>query len=271
MKITIITVSFNCEKTIEQTINSVLSQTYEDLEYIIIDGKSTDNTVNIIKKYEKNIDYWTSEPDSGIYNGMNKGIKKATGEYIQFLNADDALVSKNIIELICNELKKNKYPDILSAPIWTVDEKNCIQKIGGDNITLNDIKQGINIPHPGVFMKRDILNKYGFNENYKIVSDFDLILKCVFLNKKFCFIKEPVVFFSDSGVSSTNEIALNKECNVVLSKYTKTKSVLKKENIIKLFLKKTNLIKYIRLYFRGWKKHKCNNKHCRWCKKLNNS
>lgn len=266
MKITIITVSFNCEKTIEQTINSVLLQTYKDIEYIIIDGNSSDNTVNIIKKYEKNISYWISEPDSGIYNAMNKGIKKATGEYIQFLNSDDALVSEETIELVCNALKKYGYPDILSAAIWMVDEKNCIQKIGGNNINLDDIKNGINIPHPGMFMKREILNEYGFNENYKIVSDFDLVLRCAFANKSFCFIKEPVVFFSDVGISSNNEILLNKEYNIILSKYIKNKKVIKKENKIKSFLKSTNLIKYIRLYFRGWKKHQCNNKYCRWCK-----
>ena len=100
MKISIITVSYNAAKTIEQTISSVVNQTYQDIEYIIIDGGSTDGTMDIIRKYEDRIAYWISEPDKGIYDAMNKGIDVATGDYVYFLGADDRLVDANIIDKI---------------------------------------------------------------------------------------------------------------------------------------------------------------------------
>lgn len=98
LKISIITVSYNAAKTIEQTIQSVVNQTYDNIEYIIIDGGSTDGTVDIIKKYEDKIAYWVSEPDKGIYDAMNKGILKASGEYIYFLGADDWLYNESVME-----------------------------------------------------------------------------------------------------------------------------------------------------------------------------
>ena len=110
MKLSIITVSLNNKDTIEQTIRSVLSQTYNNVEYIVIDGGSTDGTVDIIKKYEDKISYWVSESDKGIYDAMNKGIRKATGDIVGILNADDFYVDENVLEKVvkCFEKEKDK-------------------------------------------------------------------------------------------------------------------------------------------------------------------
>ena len=130
-KISIITVSYNAVATIEQTILSVINQTYENIEYIIIDGGSTDGTIDIIKKYKDKISYWVSEQDNGIYDAMNKGIDVATGDYIQFLNADDCLVNKEIIKIVKERRENQELIDInshdsdgFSAIIVAIEYKN---------------------------------------------------------------------------------------------------------------------------------------------------
>ena len=112
MKISIITVCFNAVGVIEKTILSVISQTYNDVEYIIIDGGSTDGTLDIVKKYENYIAYWISEPDSGIYNAMNKGVKYATGLYCNFMNAGDFFINEKVLE---NIFTSNRNEDLISG------------------------------------------------------------------------------------------------------------------------------------------------------------
>ena len=118
-KITIVTVVYNRFTTIEQTISSVVNQTYPNLEYIVIDGGSTDGTVEVIKKYEKDIAYWVSEKDGGIYDAMNKGVRAATGDYIEFIGSDDCLCTYDIVGKVAEELDDET--DILSCPIYGVE------------------------------------------------------------------------------------------------------------------------------------------------------
>lgn len=127
MKISIITVVFNGKDTIGHTIESVLSQTYKDIEYIIIDGGSTDGTVDIIKNFEDRIAYWMSEPDNGIYDAMNKGIKVATGEIIGILNSDDMYADSSVIEEVVNRISREK-ADTCYGDLVYVD-KNNTQKV----------------------------------------------------------------------------------------------------------------------------------------------
>lgn len=273
MKISIITVCYNAEKTIEQTIYSVISQKYNNIEYIIIDGNSKDGTIDIIKKYDSKIYKWISEDDTGIYNAMNKGIDIATGEYIQFLNADDALIDNLIIDKVVCSIKKANYPDILSAPVYSVDEKKILQGLFYNTMDVNEIKKGRIIPHQGIFVKSNLMKEYKFNENNKIVSDFEFILKSALNNKRFYFVKYPVVFFSNEGLSANNEKLREKEHYNVIKKYLGEKFANKYKNKyffmdqLRYNLKKYGILIYIRLFFKGWKKHKCNNKYCRWCKK----
>ncbi len=278
MKISIITVVYNSVNTLKQTIFSVFGQTYKNIEYIIIDGGSGDGTVELIKNYENKISYWISEKDHGIYNAMNKGIEAATGEYIQFLNADDVLVNENVIKNIVLEIKRANRPDVLSAPIWMVDEERHIQKLLKNQININQIKHGRSLPHPGIFMKRNLLKRYRFNENYEIASDFELILKCVVENKTFSFIDEPVVFFSNGGISESCSIQYIKkrydEVYDILSKhfepqfaksFGKEKKWLLFKQFLKGFLKIPHCMGFIRR-IRGWQKHHCTNEFCRWCR-----
>ena len=279
MKITIITVAYNSEYTIEQTITSILNQTYKNIEYIIIDGGSSDKTINIIRKYEDKITYWISEKDNGIYNAMNKGLLVATGDYIQFLNADDALCNNHIIEDVVNTLKKYRYPDVFSGNIILVDEQFALEKLLKTLKSVEEIKNGGVIPHPGTFIKRDILKKFKFNENYKIVSDFELILRLALANKTFIFSNIAIAFFSTGGISSNNEKLRRDEHYKVLEKYIgkeKAENFLKQEycfinklkKYIKIKLKDSNLLLRFK-FILGWKKHQCNNKYRRWCKKNN--
>lgn len=280
MKITVITVSYNSDKTIERTINSVINQTYKDIEYIIIDGKSNDKTVDIIKKYQDKITYWVSEKDTGIYNAMNKGIKKSSGDYIEFLNADDFFIDENIISNVIDIIKDNNYPDILSAPVWGVN-LDGLQKLreGFLKYNINLIKSGIMLPHQGLFYRRNILLKYQFDEEYKIVADFEQLNRCINDNKKIIGINMPVVFYSLDGISSNKKIYVQEMINV-FNKYNVNRKIVKnfidkhERNTIKYkiidFLKKVflamGLLKHLKKY-NGWVKHKCNNKYCNWCNK----
>jgi len=271
-------VVYNSVNTLKQTIFSVFGQTYKNIEYIVIDGKSEDGTAELIKQYENKISYWISEKDNGIYNAMNKGIEAATGEYIQFLNADDVLVNENIIENIVHEIERASMPDVLSAPIWVVDEKRHVQKLLENEIDMNRIQYGHSLPHPGMFVKRNLLKKYRFNENYEIASDFELILRCIVDNKIFSFIDEPVVFFSNGGISTSLSIKhIKKRYNEVydiLAKHLgpqsakdfgKEKKWLLSKQILKKFLENLHCMGFIRR-IQGWKKHHCTNEFCRWCK-----
>lgn len=279
-KISIITVVFNGEKTLEQTILSVVNQSYQNIEYIIIDGGSTDGTIDIIKKYEDEITYWVSETDRGIYDAMNKGIEQSNGEFIQFLGADDSLVNNSIIDKVSKYLSFKTY--ILSAPIWCLDDKNRIQKLYDNNLSEDDILNGMMLPHSGMFVKRKLLLKYRYNLDFKIISDYEFLLKCILSKVRIDYINEPVVYFSNSGISSQQIHLLNKEHIVLFEKYHINRNHLmqfqKKSKINKITLlfrytlKKILVLLNLWVFFqmkRGWIKHKCKNQQCRWCQSIN--
>lgn len=175
MKISIITINYNNKNGVEKTISSVVSQTYKDIQYIIIDGASTDGSVEVIKKYHENIDYWISEPDRGIYNAMNKGILKATGDYVLFLNSGDYLISSDIIDDISHELDSNE--DIVFGLLKTYPSGI----IGYTDIhlplTLLDFFKSSPIPHPASFIKRELFQKINYDESLKIVADWSFFYR----------------------------------------------------------------------------------------------
>ena len=163
--ISIITVSFNAEKTIESTILSVINQTYPNIEYIIIDGGSTDNTIEIIKKYEHRISYWTSEPDKGIYDAMNKGVKIATGKWINFMNSGDTFYNNNIISRIFNKIDDyNQYSAIYGDTEFIFSNKNKI-------VTRKATKLYKIMPscHQSIFCLSEKLKMHNFNLKYKFI------------------------------------------------------------------------------------------------------
>jgi glycosyltransferase involved in cell wall biosynthesis len=181
MKISIITVCFNTEKTIEQTINSVLGQTYKDIEYIIVDGISKDNTLKIVGKYMKKISKVVSEKDKGLYDAMNKGVRIAKGQVIYFLNADDVLVNKNIIKEVAKEFEKEDFDLVFGDVEFYYPKENKKVKISR-NASLNDLKNGNMPPHQGSFVKKEFLIKHPFNLKYKSSADFDFF--CNLLKEK---------------------------------------------------------------------------------------
>lgn len=179
--ISIITVVYNGEKYLEETIQSVINQTYDNVEYLIIDGGSTDNTLDIIKKYEEKINYWMSEKDNGIYDAMNKGIDVSSGEIIGIVNADDYLYSDTISNIV-NLYVKNKF-DYTYGYLDYIDEsgnKLCeIESIGLNNIKYKVFKH-MPFLHPTMFVSKNVYKEIGkYNINYRLSADYDFALKLI--------------------------------------------------------------------------------------------
>ncbi len=195
---------FNSAKTIRQTIESVLNQTYTNIEYILIDGKSTDNTVAIIQEYAplfatKGIAYrWVSEPDNGIYDAMNKGIKMAVGEWIGIINSDDWYELDNCAIIQDHTHLQNT---ILYGKIkyWKNNSPLFIRE--NENISL--LNKGMVIPHPTVFIPKAIYEKIGlFDVKFKVAADWELMLRLRKNKYKFEVINNLIVNFTCDGVSS---------------------------------------------------------------------
>ncbi len=177
LKFSIITVSYNSAKTIERTIQSVIYQTYNGIEYIIIDGNSSDGTQDIIQRYQNHISYWISEPDNGIYDAMNKGINHATGDIIGILNSDDKYHSNQVIEIIAKKINKSDYPCIIHGNIcyFQSDISSFILK---PIIKLEQIRKEPTYLHPTMFVPKSFYSKYGlYNIKYKIAADYDMMLR----------------------------------------------------------------------------------------------
>ena len=203
-KISIITVCFNAVKTIEKTIQSVINQTYNQIEYIIIDGASTDGTLDIIKKYQDRISYWQSEPDKGIYDAMNKGITVAAGEWISFMNAGDKFVDERVVETVSSYLDKVHavvYGDTINE--WSFGYE--LIKPSKDDV--------MPFCHQSCFTRSDLLKKYLFDTHYVICADYNFYYT---LNKtdqySKSYVNQPIsVFDSVDSLSTANRILLYKE------------------------------------------------------------
>ena len=183
MKISIITVCYNSEATLEDTIKSVAAQTYDDIEYIIIDGNSKDNTLKIIEKYPDVVTKWISESDKGLYDAMNKGIAMATGDYIGILNSDDTFYEPQTLEKVVEFLKMN-HLDACTGDIVQHKNGRIIRRYSSKNWTPEKLKIGFMAPHPSIFFKRSLFEKYGdYTLGYKIASDYELIIR-YFLKKE---------------------------------------------------------------------------------------
>ena len=178
VKITIITVCYNSEATIEATIQSVAIQTYTNIEYIIIDGASTDHTLTIISKYSHLLTKVISEKDKGLYYAINKGIKLATGDVIGILNSDDFYKNEFVIQKIANEFKI-KNVDMVYGNIDYINKDEKIVRFWKSSIyKINSFKTAWHPPHPSLFVKKTVYEKYGhFDTDFKIASDFELMLR----------------------------------------------------------------------------------------------
>lgn len=276
-KISIITVVYNRVNTIEQLLASVVDQTYNNIEFIVVDGGSVDGTVDIIKKYESGITKWISEPDNGIYNAMNKGVQMTTGDYVEFIGSDDAFAGKDAIAKIIPELTDR--PDILSCNEYMVYRKEKRQKIYSNyNARNKDTYQGGMVGHAAMFAKRELFDKYPFDEKYRIVSDYKFFLQCYYdEDVHIKYIDTPVVYFETDGEgASSNKNAcfaeddlLYKELNLPFNdkaRIDKSRSIYKK--ILTKITDKigvTDRVRYIKNIYVDCENHTCENRICRWC------
>tara|TARA_B100001057_G_C22627757_1_gene863159 strand:- start:4 stop:768 length:765 start_codon:yes stop_codon:yes gene_type:complete len=181
MKISIITVTYNSENFIENCVCSVLNQTYKNVEYIVIDGKSSDNTLNKLKKYSKNISKIVSEKDHGTYEAMNKGVKLAKGEIVGLLNSDDFYASNEVLSRVASIFKSNPSIDACYADLSYIDQidtSRVIRYWKSSKFVLGSFSRGWCPPHPTFFVRRSVYEKFGkFNLNYSIASDVELMMR----------------------------------------------------------------------------------------------
>jgi glycosyltransferase involved in cell wall biosynthesis len=207
LKCSIITVVRNNKDTIKDAIESVLSQDYSDIEYIVVDGKSTDGTVDIIKNYGKKIDKFISEPDKGLWDAMNKGISMSTGDIVGILNSDDIYTDNKVITKVVNTFEQ-KNVDCCFADIEFVSGDNLdrvIRYYDSSKCFPEKFKYGLYPAHPSFFVMKKFYDQYGlYNINYITAADFDLLTRFLYVQKlSYAYINEPIVKMRLGGVSTT--------------------------------------------------------------------
>lgn len=208
MKLSVITINYNNCDGLRKTIESVVNQTWRDFEYIIIDGGSIDGSVDVIKEFADQIDYWVSEPDKGIYNALNKGVEKAQGEYCNFMNSGDCFYSLDVLEKV---FSINPIADIICGNTQLDYLKKPPQEI------TFDILFNTSICHQCAFIRTSLMKKYGYDEKYKIVADRKFFLQAlIFDNCSYLPINVDVVKYDITGFSAENPVLSKLEYDKVL-------------------------------------------------------
>lgn len=217
-KISIITIVFNNVRDIEFTIRSVIEQRYAAIEYIIIDGLSTDGTLDVIAQYKDHIDVLVSENDAGIYDAMNKGLAKATGDYVLFLNSGDELYAKDTIASI---FSKGSAADIYYGETKLLDEKRNIlgdrRHKAPDTFSWRSFKYGMNVCHQAIYVKREIAEPY--DTQYQLSADIDWVIRAARKAKKIVNVQSYVAKYLVGGLSQKRQQQSLKERYAILKKY----------------------------------------------------
>jgi glycosyltransferase involved in cell wall biosynthesis len=218
--LTIITINYNNPAGLHRTIESVLNQTTTDFEYIVVDGASTDESISYLETFKPSnfrTFKWISEPDTGIYNAMNKGIRMATGEYLLFINSGDELADKTVVESI----QKSLLPDteLASGKLTLINEKGTIQLFPPAELTLSYCLNA-GLTHPNTVIRKSLFEKYGlYNEENKIVSDWEFFLIAGSLNNcKYQKLDFTVARFYEDGISSSNKELVNAEMQAAIKR-----------------------------------------------------
>lgn len=218
MKVSIITITYNSQLSLIDTIDSVLKQTYKNIEYIIVDGASTDDTISIIKSYNGKISKFVSEKDSGLYDALNKGIDLATGDIVGILHSDDFYTNEFVIENIVKTIAENN-ADAAYADLYYVDKSDTskiFRKWKSGNYKHGMFLKGWMPPHPTFFVKREYYQRYGkFNLQLKSAADYELMLRFIHKHKiKLAYLPEFIIKMrvgGKSNVSLKNRISANNE------------------------------------------------------------
>lgn len=204
MKYSIITINYNNREGLKKTIESVVNQSYRDFEYIVIDGGSTDGSVEVIKEYADKITYWVSEPDKGIYNAMNKGIVQAHGEYLNFMNSGDCFYNENVLKEILQYLDS----DIVTGKIYYEGGPHGFWK---DNVTMLDFFKG-SLEHQASFIKKELFSNKLYDESFKIIADWKFFVETlIYGNASFHNLDTVVCLFDTSGISRTSSWLIQEE------------------------------------------------------------
>lgn len=276
VKISVVTAAYNAAKTLRQAMESVLLQDYPAVEYIIIDGGSTDGTIDLLRTYSSRLAYWISEPDAGIYDAFNKGIRAASGDYVYFLGADDCLCDSSTLSRVADVLGDTV--DIFSGGVYVVNHMNLERFAGNERACDTSKFDGEMIPHQGMFVKTNILKEHPFDISFRLVGDYNFYLACYFDEAiKFRYVDFPIAYCATDGACGTNGRLYFEECRRVWEKYHMDHLLKKYENAdcppkpnrFRMMVK--SCVQFLGLYpwyFRlvhGWRPHHCNNKICRWC------
>lgn len=204
--ISIITVVYNGSKTLEQTIQSVINQSYKNIEYIIIDGGSTDGTIDIIKKHEKDISHWTSEPDQGLYDAMNKGIALAKGELIGMINSDD-WYELDAVKIIVDAYLENPHKCIFHGDRYDIDNIGNRRKYKFNKSNFKFIYFSMTYNHPSMFIHNNIYKIYKYNIEFKSIADYEFVLKVFLKNSDFfCYLPLTYVNYRLDGISAQQSL-----------------------------------------------------------------
>jgi len=210
MRYSVITINYNNREGLLRTIDSVVKQTYKDFEYIIIDGGSTDGSIDVIKEYAENIAYWGSEHDKGIYNAMNKGISHANGDYLIFMNSGDCFHSPDVL----SSFSENE-EDIICGKILRGDST----KPSGhykDSITFIDLMRDA-LPHQAMFIKKEIMNKYPYDEKYEVYADWKFCVEAIIIGNCTFYNSNIIVADYDlSGISANSNGRLRQDKDAIL-------------------------------------------------------
>ena len=213
MRLSIITINYNNCSGLLKTIESVISQTFRDFEWIVIDGESTDGSRELIEQYADHFSYWVSEPDRGIYNAMNKGIKVARGEYLQFLNSGDWLFDETSLERCFSHSFKS---DIAYGDFYFAYKDGKMERSHFPNQLSLRYFYRFSLGHNASFIKRELLQKDLYDERFRIVSDWEFFLKKAMENCSFEYLDEIVSCFDTDGISRVNPELVNQEHETVL-------------------------------------------------------
>ncbi len=222
-KFTIITVTYNAGKVLEDTIQSVITQTYKNIEYLIIDGSSTDNTLEIVGKYRPYIHRVVSEPDKGLYDAMNKGIALATGDYLCFLNAGDAFDEDDILQCIVRSMPMNPLPDVIYGETAIVDGEGHFlhmrKKAAPEKLDWKSFQRGMLVCHQAFFASRALAQEEPYDLQYRFSADFDWCIRIMKRSKVLHNTHLTLIDYLNEGMTTRNHRASLKERFRIMVKY----------------------------------------------------
>lgn len=222
-KFSIITVTYNAEKVLEDTIQSVISQTYRNVEYIIVDGASKDHTLEIVNKYHNRINKVISEPDKGLYDAMNKGIQLATGDYLCFLNAGDKFHDSETLQKVVHTLKGQELPDVIYGETAIVDEEGHflhMRRLSTPaHLNWKSFKQGMLVCHQAFFANRKLAINHLYDLQYRFSADFDWCIRIMKKAKCLHNTRLTLIDYLNEGMTTKNHKASLKERFCIMAKH----------------------------------------------------